>query len=397
MRERWLICDAGKLNLSEFNLRTDHFLVGDPQVEHLHNKLIVGILANVGREPPDAGVAPWVSANDKPTAGLSKSTAGNEAERRLKTEVMQLPAKERRRLKDLPEPETRNPVPKRLLAYHHAKQLNPPSDLPPPSAGGLNRGNSELEIRKLYNQPLASETGEFPDNDTIQQRLTPLCFRGGLPNGASTTCAGYLATAAECYIKEKLSIIYMKTRLNMTGGSASGAMTHRFKQQLGQEEDLASRGLLERVNGLLPVEAREAANRRPIGMSDLKLAMKTGDSLFGQFPFLRATVEMSRPDGEHEENVQQRRNVFQELRQQQEAEARRLKLVEASDPDTKMNGVDHAGGQHDSLESHTSSSNNTKGPFGHFADDDDLGWQGGSRNARSTLNSLLDGVLSAES
>jgi transcriptional coactivator HFI1/ADA1 len=46
------------------------------------------------------GVAPWVSANDKPTA-LSKPIAGDAAEQRLKAEVMQLPARDRRRLKDI--------------------------------------------------------------------------------------------------------------------------------------------------------------------------------------------------------------------------------------------------------------------------------------------------------
>ena len=51
---------------------------------------------------PDQGVASWVSANDKPTAGAgSKPVSGDAAEQRLKTEVMQLPSRDRRRLKDL--------------------------------------------------------------------------------------------------------------------------------------------------------------------------------------------------------------------------------------------------------------------------------------------------------
>jgi transcriptional coactivator HFI1/ADA1 len=51
---------------------------------------------------PDQGLAPWVSANDKPMAGAgSKPVTGDAAERRLKGEVMQLPARDRRRIKDL--------------------------------------------------------------------------------------------------------------------------------------------------------------------------------------------------------------------------------------------------------------------------------------------------------
>jgi transcriptional coactivator HFI1/ADA1 len=51
---------------------------------------------------PDQGLAPWVSANDKPTIGQgSKPVTGDAAERRLKGEVMMLPSRDRRRIKDL--------------------------------------------------------------------------------------------------------------------------------------------------------------------------------------------------------------------------------------------------------------------------------------------------------
>jgi hypothetical protein len=92
----------GQLNQEEFCLRTDHFLAVDPAIEHLHNQLIVGIFTNVGRDPPEPGVAPFVSANDKPVA-LPKPLSGDAAEQRLRTEVMQLPARDRRRLKDVPD------------------------------------------------------------------------------------------------------------------------------------------------------------------------------------------------------------------------------------------------------------------------------------------------------
>jgi transcriptional coactivator HFI1/ADA1 len=50
---------------------------------------------------PDQGVAPWVSANDKPTTNVgTKPVTGDAAERRLKGEVMQLPSRDRRRIKE---------------------------------------------------------------------------------------------------------------------------------------------------------------------------------------------------------------------------------------------------------------------------------------------------------
>ena len=92
----------GQLNQNELSLRIDYFFTANAQTEHLHNQLIAAIFANVTRDPPDVGVAPWVSANDKPTI-LSKPVAGDAAEQRLKSEVMQLPPRDRRRLKDITE------------------------------------------------------------------------------------------------------------------------------------------------------------------------------------------------------------------------------------------------------------------------------------------------------
>jgi len=94
---------AGRLNQAEYSERVDHILYSyNGEREHLHNQLIAAIYGNLTREMPDQGLAPWVSAHDKPTTGPgSKPVTGDAAERRLKGEVMQLPPKDRRRIKDL--------------------------------------------------------------------------------------------------------------------------------------------------------------------------------------------------------------------------------------------------------------------------------------------------------
>lgn len=93
----------GRLNQAEYSTRIDPILAspsGDK--EHLHNQLIAALYGNVTREMPDQGLAPWVSANDKPaTSAGTKQTSGDARERRLKGEVMQLPSRDRRRIKDL--------------------------------------------------------------------------------------------------------------------------------------------------------------------------------------------------------------------------------------------------------------------------------------------------------
>ena len=58
--------------------------------------------ANVTRDLPDQPVASFVSANDMPT-NVSKPVSGDAAEQRLRMEIMQLPLRDRRRLKDIPE------------------------------------------------------------------------------------------------------------------------------------------------------------------------------------------------------------------------------------------------------------------------------------------------------
>lgn len=92
----------GQLNQEELSRRIDHFIRTDASRERLHNQFICAIYSNAFRDAPEPGVASWVSANDKPTA-VPKPVSGDAAEQRLKTEVMQLPARDRHRLKGIPD------------------------------------------------------------------------------------------------------------------------------------------------------------------------------------------------------------------------------------------------------------------------------------------------------
>lgn len=93
----------GRLNQSEYYCQIDPLLASPTgEKDHIHNQLIAAIYGNVTREMPDAGLAAWVSTNEKPSAsGGSKPASGDASERRLKGEVMLMLAKDRRRVKDL--------------------------------------------------------------------------------------------------------------------------------------------------------------------------------------------------------------------------------------------------------------------------------------------------------
>ncbi|MCJ1317330.1 transcriptional coactivator hfi1/ADA1 [Xylographa vitiligo] len=364
----------GQLNQNELSLRTDYFLTTDPSIEHLHNQLIAAIFANVPRDPPDAGVAPWVSANDKPTT-LPKPISGDAAEQRLKAEVMQLPARDRRRLKEIADGDQTDPTIAAMTEYSLAKQIRS-TDAVPASAGGFNRTNWDLEIRKRYSQPLASETGEFPDAETIHGRMVPICYEESLPNGCAPLCANFMATATEQFIKEVLSTVYTRTRSNMPGGSVNSILTHRFKKQLRKEEEAAGRGELVRApgSGLLPVEVKEAAARKPLGMHDLRFALELGDCGLGQFPVIVGKVMNGNPEGQWEEY--QKRNRGDEEAEQMEEEKRRERLAHLNG-----NGVNGIHG--------------TNGTPDDEMDDEDesWGWEGGSATDRMQLNALLDECL----
>ena len=94
------------MNQSELELEIDHFIGASPETEHLHNSLITAIFANAYREPPEPGVAPWVAANDKPIGGIGGGgvgKGGDKMEERLRREVMALPRRDRKRLKEVGE------------------------------------------------------------------------------------------------------------------------------------------------------------------------------------------------------------------------------------------------------------------------------------------------------
>ena len=112
------VLHKGRLNQVEYSDRIDPILsVANGERIHLHNQLLAAIYGNLTREMPDQGLAPWVSANDKPTTNVgAKPVTGDAAERRLKSEVMLLPSRDRRRIKDLAHNEVSTFV--LLLTYH---------------------------------------------------------------------------------------------------------------------------------------------------------------------------------------------------------------------------------------------------------------------------------------
>ena len=222
----------------------------------------------------------------------------------------------------------------------------------------------DLEIRKRYSQPLASETGEFPDAEAIHGRMVPICYEESLVNGCSAACADFMATATEQYIKEVLSGIFGRTRSNISASSGNGIMTRKYRQQLEREEEAWLRGdvIKGAGNGMLPVEAREAMGRQPLGMGDLRLALEVGNCSLGQMPLVVERVMGGYLEGELEEWGQDGTN---------EGDERGV----VSGAEGVVNGANGI--------------NADEPPI----DESDWGWEGGGTADRDKLNSLLDDCL----
>ncbi|SPJ77792.1 related to transcriptional coactivator HFI1 [Fusarium torulosum] len=316
---------TGRLNQAEYSERIDPILAGPGDKEHLHNNLIAAIYGNVTREMPDQGLAPWVSANDKPAATTgTKPVSGDAAERRLKGDVMQLPTRDRRRIKDLVQNDVGiselPPVylltdykwdPHESISNVFADTHRKPSTVTDatPTVGGINNMNFDLEIRKRYAQPLAIESGEFPDINMISGRMLPSCYEAGLVNGHTTDAPQFMSVAVETFIKEVLTQVFSRTRSNGPGDSGSAGFgvgttwiqTQKYKRQLEYEEEAAMRGEVARdKGGLLPIESKAASERGPLGMSDLRLSLEMSETGMAQFPVLMTQVIYGYREGELE-------------------------------------------------------------------------------------------------
>lgn len=302
----------GSLNQSEYVGRIDNILAdGTGEKLHLHNELLAALYTNLTREsPPEPGPAPWVSQNDKPVPVLGpKPGDGDTSKKRIKEQVMLLPSRDRRRIKDI----RNNDVdPFESLASAFTAHARPRISRGPGDAsatGGVDKKNLDLEIKKRYTHPLSIESGEFPTRESIEARMLPLCYEAELTGGHSPDAAVLVSVASQVFIKEMLTGIFSRVRSNGPGDSgptgfgvgANWIQTRRYKQQLQREEDQAQRGEVSRdKSGLLPVEAKAAHERQPLAMADVRVALEIADCGIQNFPALSLGIGHAYKDGELE-------------------------------------------------------------------------------------------------
>ncbi|KAG9522832.1 putative transcriptional co-activator, partial [Aureobasidium melanogenum] len=368
----------GKLNQAELSQVTDRLLSYAPSVSyngalistvHLHNKIFGAIHSNVYRDSPPEPVASWVLATDAPaSASANKSVSqggGDKAEERLKREVMALSARDRRRIKSAKDnlPAVPPPGPLRENATYATALTVPITssqilDAIPTNATSLSKTNWDLEIRRRYAVPLASETLDFPSRADIQARIEPICYEEGvglsavpMTSAALQAIAELVEIATETYIKEKLTNWFSTTRSNAPGDL--GPVTAKFKAQMRSEEEAVDRGQLGRsAAGYLPCEQEALARREPLSLDEVRMSMRLDETRQRIDPFLAQEIM---------DNVE----------------------MDTVDTPMAMTNGDH----------HDDDNKQADGDAMMIDEDDDLGWEGATAADRDELFGVLDSVL----
>jgi len=139
--------------------------------------------------------------------------------------------------------------------------------------------------------------------------MLPFCYEAGLASGHSSDAAQLMLVATETFIKDVLSTVFSRTRSNAPGASGSTGtdvgttwiQTHAYTKQLAVEEEASRKGELTRdKGGLLPVEAKAASERGPLGLADMQLAMELADVGLANFPIIETSMTYGYRDGELE-------------------------------------------------------------------------------------------------
>ena len=164
-------------------------------------------------------------------------------------------------------------------------------------------------------------------------------------------------------------------------------MTHKYRRQLEKEEELWMRNEIHRdKSGLLPIEAKVASERGPLGMADLRTALEIGDCGLGTMPLTIHKVMADYREGELD--------GWDEYTMYEAGKA--ISLPSRARDDIIMSNTNAV---------HSTEMNGVGVPTGLDAltrvkeqqDDEDFendyGWPGSSFLDRQNLNSVLDSLL----
>ncbi|EWC46514.1 hypothetical protein DRE_04237 [Drechslerella stenobrocha 248] len=245
----------GLTNRTELSRVIEPFLQ-KPEIQRLHNQFFLTVTANATREAPEGDVATWVSHQGK-TSSAPKTASGDAYERRLKKEIMAIPARDRRRMKEIPE--IPDDIPSTLTRHYTAKQIRNFDTSAPPVSAGLNK-NWQNEVLNAYQFSLAAESGEYIDTETIQARCVPICYEEGISSNVSEETARFIGLATDFFVKDVLATMIDRVRLDEGRRVIKDEKKTKHRQKIS-----------EKIGGTISIE-------------HLRLSVGLSDNLIRQMP-----------------------------------------------------------------------------------------------------------------
>lgn len=207
----------GKLTRPELHEELSDFL--DPSTIHLHNHFLLANLTNALRDAPqgDGGVLTGWSSKNRDN---HRNVKGDSQLAKLKEDIMGLSVRERRRIKAISkESGKRAPIPSTITATRQAmlpkipfvndreklQQLQQQAQQPTTDAGvSKSIGTPAVWTQNIihaYEAPLASETYELPDNESLATRMLGVSLEHGLLQGVSSESTSVMVCGLEIYLK----------------------------------------------------------------------------------------------------------------------------------------------------------------------------------------------------
>ncbi|KAK9447451.1 transcriptional regulator of RNA polII, SAGA, subunit-domain-containing protein [Limtongia smithiae] len=199
---------TGKLTRHELEHELSTIL--DQSMVRMHNQFLLASLANSLRDPPPStnGLVAWGKRVKDAPVRISKMT-GDPAIARLKSEIMGFTPRERRRIKAITrDAGKKGPPPSTIILTKQARSTK----LSNIKTLEKSKANIVQDISQSYQAPLATETYEIPDTDSLRTRILGIAYENGLLDGIASDVPDVILAGLEYHMRDFLQQIFDRVR-----------------------------------------------------------------------------------------------------------------------------------------------------------------------------------------
>ncbi|KAJ8102537.1 transcriptional regulator of RNA polII, SAGA, subunit-domain-containing protein [Lipomyces tetrasporus] len=197
-------------HLTRIELERELSVILDKSMVRMHNQFLLASLANALRDPPPSsnGLPAWsMRSRDAPFRVSKKS--GDSVVARLKSEIMGFTPRERRRIKAITsDAGKKGPIPSTVVLTKQARSVRFPSV----KEKEKSKTNITQEITQSYQAPLATESFELPDTDSLRTRILGIAYEHGLLDGIANDVPDIILAGLEYHLRDFLQQLLDRVR-----------------------------------------------------------------------------------------------------------------------------------------------------------------------------------------